>query len=377
MGGTLKTHRIRLIMEPDYGYCRDIVKGIRKFATHGSGWELFLSRMRDVDPQRTWATERCDGIIGLAGGGRTTEAMLSLDIPVVNVSSRAETLLFPSVIQDNHAIGHLAAEHLLERGFTRFTVVGFNSLRFSRERLEGFSDRIGPLDIPIRFIDRIRLEDFDEVRKLEPPMGVFVVTDSLAMRVIHRLIAADRRVPHDMAVIGVDNDDLLCDLAEVPLSSVDPGGERIGYEAAALLHRLIEGEQSPPTEPIRVPPAGVVERMSTQIMALEDPLLAKTMEYIQENACRRMTISDLVKDLEVSRRTLELRFKKRFGHTLHEEIRRVQMRLARSLLQDTDIPVPEVARRCGFSDYTRFISVFGAFVGNSPGRYRKQYRLTS
>lgn len=367
--------KIRLIIAPDYGYSRDLVKGIRKFAAHGNHWQIFFSSFSDIELTREFHGPVCDGAIAIAGAERVDQALRNLGIPVVNASSRSEQLSFPSVIQDNAAIGELAAEHLLERGFTRFAVVTYDGMRFSRERVEGFAQKLQPLGYPLEHISMHAIHDLERLRALEPPVGIFAVSDTLAIRVIQSLLMAKRRVPHEAAVVGVDNDDLMCDLAEVPLSSIDPGGERIGYEAADLLHRLLQGQEPAPTEPIRVPPSGVVERMSTHVMAVDDPLLVQVMEYIHEHACKRMSIDELTEGLDVSRRTLEVRFKRRFGHTLHDEIRRVQMRLARRLLQDTDIPVPEVAKRCGFGDYTRFISVFGSVAGTSPGRYRKHYRL--
>jgi len=180
-------------------------------------------------------------------------------------------------------------------------------------------------------------------------------------------------VPDEVAVVAVDNDELLCELAHPPLSSVIPNTRRTGYEAAALLDRLMSGGKSR-GETHLIPPLGVATRLSTDVLAIEDPHVSRAVRFIREHACDGINVQDVLRAVPQSRRLLEGRFRKLLGRTPHEEILRVQVQRVKQLLTETDLTLDAIAERTGFS-HTEYLSVvFRREVGTPPGRFREQNR---
>jgi LacI family transcriptional regulator len=181
------------------------------------------------------------------------------------------------------------------------------------------------------------------------------------------------RVPEDVAMIGVGNNERLCGLARPPLSSVVLASEQIGYEAAALLDRLIEGEP-PPERPILLPPIGVVARQSSDILAIPDPEVVAAIRMIRQSDLALIQVDDVVRASSVSRRTLELRFRQSLDRGIFEEIQRVRVDRAASLLAGTDMPMSILAKQAGFSNGMHLSSAFRRKRGMTPTAYRRQYR---
>jgi LacI family transcriptional regulator len=199
-------------------------------------------------------------------------------------------------------------------------------------------------------------------------------SDGRAKQLISACVRAGTRIPQDLAVVGVDNDEAMCELAEVPLSSIDPNGRRIGFEAAAMLEKLM-GDGKIEQKLVQIPPAGLVARASSEVLAVSDEEVANAIRYMQVHACDPMRVEDMMGELKVSRRTLEKRFRTIVGRTLHDEIRRLQFEKARKLLSETDLNIPQVATRCGFRDPKRFTTLFREEFGSPPVAFRRHSRL--
>jgi len=194
--------------------------------------------------------------------------------------------------------------------------------------------------------------------------------DKRARHVLEACHTYDLRVPEEVAVIGVDNDDLLCELSTPQLSSIEQDAKRIGYEAIALLDRMMGGEK-PRQRHFLIDPLGVVTRRSTDILAVEDRLVARTMTFIQSGAARGIRVRDVVNDLEVSRSGLETRFKAAMGYTIHAAIRKAQLQRARRMITETNLPMKEIAAGTGFKSVQHMTTLFGKAFGQTPARYRK------
>ena len=197
--------------------------------------------------------------------------------------------------------------------------------------------------------------------------------DNRGREVLEACRAAGLRVPEEMAVVGVDNDELLCELADPPLSSVALNAEAGGYRAAALLDRMMRGRSRKPTR-LTVEPLHVVTRRSTDIVALDDAVVASALHFIHDHAGRPIGIDDVVERVLISRRALEIRFKKVTGRTLLAELRRVRLERARRLLQETDLSLSRVAGAAGYSSESYLTQVFRQELGQTPARYRRQVR---
>jgi LacI family transcriptional regulator len=205
------------------------------------------------------------------------------------------------------------------------------------------------------------------------PLAVMALNDHVAIEVLEACETAQLRVPERVAVLGVDNDQLVTNLTSVPVSSVDSSRERIGYEAAALLDRLIDG-QPKPREPILIPPAGVVTRTSTDILAVPDADVAIAIRYIWAHACEPISVNDVAAETSLSRRRMQDLFLRHVGHTISDEIRRRRVDHAKRLLAETQTKVGLIANQSGFGSAERMSKVFKQVVGLTPHAYRERYR---
>lgn len=207
------------------------------------------------------------------------------------------------------------------------------------------------------------------LRGLPRPLGVLAGNDSCARRVLEACRQLRLRVPDDVAVLGVDNDELTCELAMPPLSSIAQGTEQIGYRAAELLDELMSGRRTQPAHLV-VPPLGLVKRQSTDLQSIDEALVSRALDFVRAHATDPADVSDVVRALDVSRSTLEVRFRARLGRTVYEEIRRVRLQEARRLLLTTRLPLDEVARRSGYRTVHYLCHVFRRELGQTPGQFR-------
>ena len=208
---------------------------------------------------------------------------------------------------------------------------------------------------------------------LPRPIGVFASNDQRGRHVLDAARLAGLRVPEDLAVIGVDNDEMLCEVPTPSLSSVALNLERIGFEGAQLLDRLMAG-QSVPAEPILVEPHGVIARGSTDVLAIDDQLVVDAVRYIRSNVHRPIQVGDVLQQVAVSRKTLEVRFQQALGSTPHAEIQRVRLDRVKQLLVQTDWPLKKIAAQCGFTYAENLHGVFQKQLQMTPKQYREQHR---
>ena len=221
-------------------------------------------------------------------------------------------------------------------------------------------------------IDGRQTEDIARwVRKLPKPIGIMATYDYRAQQLLDGCRRHGIEVPDQVAVIGVDNDELLCELAHPPLTSIIPNTHRTGYEAAALLDGLMSGAPAPSLTHL-IPPLGVATRQSTDVLAIEDPHVARAMRHIRDHACEGIDVADVLHAVPQARRLLERRFKKILGRTPHEEILRVQLDRVKTLLSQTDLSLADIAERTGFEHVEYLSVVFKKKVGVPPSQYRSR-----
>jgi LacI family transcriptional regulator len=210
------------------------------------------------------------------------------------------------------------------------------------------------------------------INSLPKPLGVMAVDDSAAHDLAAACLHSDIPVPEQVAIIGVNNDDLLCESAWPPLSSVEADFSRMGYAAAGLLEKLLNGEKFTASEhTVRLPPLGVVRRMSTDVLAVEDPNVAAALQFIRIHACNPCSVPDILREIPVNRRWLERQFVEKLGRTPHEEITRVRIQTAERLLLRPDLTLPVIAARCGFTAVPNFGQTFRKVTGVTPGQFRR------
>jgi LacI family transcriptional regulator len=375
---------VALMVETSQIYGRQILRGIIRYLRSHQPWSVFLElRELRVAPPAWLKDWRGDGIISRITDPSLAELLRKKRIPVVNLNDVHSGLGLPTIESDHRAIGRLAAEHLLERGFRHFAVCGFTGHAWSRQRLEGFLEALGATASACRVYEspwggrhahpweqeQGRIGDW--LRGLPRPVGVFACNDSRGQHVLDACQRVGLSVPEEVAVIGVDDDVLLCELCDPPLSSVVPNPERVGYEAAALLDRLMTGDKPRRLHEL-IEPLGVATRQSTDVLAIDDPHVAVAVRYIRENACGGVTVRDVLRQVPLSRTILERRFRKYLGRSPQAEIRAVQLKRVQQLLAETELNLERVAELAGYEHPEYLSVVFKRETGQTPGQYRRQ-----
>ncbi len=365
-----------------------MLRGVTDYASQRGNWTF------DANPETF--TVSMQTLAGWSGHGvlapLRTEAQLlaarALGVPVVNLAGTLRRTGLPRVMVDQEAVGRLAAEHLLERGFRRFAYYGQQGAWYSQQRQHGFVQRItrargqcSVLKAPRSFGTRQPwyrwLKPLQEwLATLKPPVGLMAVHDYRTRMVLDACLRLGLRVPNDVALIGVDNDQIACEFCDIPLSSVARNSRREGYEAAALLDRLMAGKR-PPKHDILIPPEGVVGRLSTDTEAIENPHVAAAVRFIREHVDQDFGVEMLEKQTTVSRRYLYYHFKRCLDCTPHQYIDRTRVGRAKQLLADPrKLQLQDIAQACGFSETRRLRLVFQRITGMTPAEYRRSH-LTS
>ena len=377
---------IGLVLQHSYAYYRDVLRGIRRYVEAKPQW-LLTSIAPKQRSLRTLGPLRPAGLIAAVTTRELVRTLPSWRRPVVNIAAVFHGLRFPCVGVHNVQVGRLAAAHFLERGLRHFGFVGSADYLLSSEREAAFCQALreagqtvacheAPAHLAYEPLGQRWARDLGVrrwLRALPKPVGVFVPQDLWAVQVVEACRQVELRVPEDIAVLGVGDDDLYCEVTRPPLSSIVLPAEQIGYEAAALLERMLAGEK-PPREPILLPPTGVATRRSTEVLAIDDVEVVAAVRFIREHAHLPLRVADVLRQVPSGRRTLERRCRRALGRGLGEEIRRTHLEQARRLLASTDLPMKTLAVQAGFSDYSHMAVVFRKDLGISPTAYRRQMR---
>lgn len=377
--------RIGLVLSYSLAYCRGILRGVKAYARTKQDW-IFTPVAPEDDAARLLRQLRPAGIIAHVYSDDLGAALHRLRRPLVNVSGVLADLRVPRVGLDDQAIGKMAAAHLLERGLRHFAFVGHPGHGYSVRRENAFRAAIAAAGHPVssyldpvsHFDPRGRLWALDlRVRRwltaLPRPVGVFACNDLWGAQLSEVCRQAGLAVPEEVAMLGVDNDDLLCELARPSLSSVAVPAEAVGSSAAALLDRLMAGRK-PPRGPTLLGPIGVVSRQSSDVLAIADQDVAEAVRYIRDRGHEPIAIDAILDHVAVSRRSLERRFRRLLGRGIWDEIRRVHMGRAKELLATTSMSMADVAEASGFSDNKHLSVVFRQELAQTPSEYRREHR---
>lgn len=376
--------KVALLIETSNAYARGVLSGVRKYVRIHGPWTVHLSEHGRGDRPPKWLCDwDGDGVLARVESKQIARALGELKVPVVDLSSYRYLPRVPVVTTDDEEIARLAFEHFTERGFRHFAYCGDERFAWSIARGGFFEDlvrRSGAVCNHYRLAAGRNLDGdvetdaiADWLGSLPHPIAVYACYDARGQQVLEACQRAGLSVPEQVAVLGVDNDELLCELAPVPLSSVTPDMQLTGWEAADLLSRSMKGEKIEPAVH-RIPPLGIATRQSTDVTAVEDPHVAKAARFIRERACQGIGVTDVVAAVPLGRRLLEKRFRAMLGRTLRQEITRVQMLRVKELLARTDLPLAEVADRAGFKYVEYLTFAFKREFGTSPSSYRLEHQ---
>ena len=378
---------VALLVETSLASGRDILKGIARYVREHEPWSLYHEPRSLEESLPAWLRHwKGDGIIVRVQNWRIARMVEATGIPAVDVLGVAPRSRLPLVHVDDPQIAWMAADHLLERGFHHFGFLGLKGENWSDRRRDYFRQALrsahrdfSAYEIPRHGVLRLSWERQEDalaewLAGLPKPVGVMVCSDQLGPQLLEACRRARAEVPDDVAVIGVDNDETLCEVCNPPLSSVNAGHRVLGYQAAALLDGLMKGAK-PSVGPILVQPQGVVTRKSTDVLATGDRQIAAALRFIREYACSGITAADVVAQVPVSRSVLQRRFRQELGRSIQEEIINARVKRARQLLAETDLPLIEVAERSGFKHQEYLGAIFKARTGQTPAQYRREASL--
>jgi LacI family transcriptional regulator, galactose operon repressor len=374
--------QVALLIETSNSYSRDLLRGIRSFTREGAEWLIHFTELgRGNVPPAWFKNWHGDGVIARIENTAIEEEVAASGVPVVNVSAQDAGPTWPRVINDSLGVARLAADHLLERGFRHIAYCGDARFAWSFHHEQNFKSLLARNGIECLVYDALPEDsldrDFEQEKishwlgELPKPAGIFACYDIRGQQVLEACRRARLQVPDEVAVIGQHNDELLCELCDPPLSSVIPNPRRAGYEAAVLLDKMMRGIAIP-AEVRTVQPIGVATRQSTDVIAIDDKTLADAVRFIRTNACRGISVEDVLQAAPISRTLLERRFQRYLGRSPYEEILRLRIERVKELLATTDLSMADIASKVGFSGVEYLSAVFKKKQGVSPRLYRRR-----
>lgn len=294
-----------------------------------------------------------------------------LNLPTVDVAAAGEHPQICSVSNDDCRAGEWAGQHLLQGGFEHYYFCGVPELLWSQRRRDGFLKSISPMTFVDSFYESLSwwesTTSSDELAQwlstLPKASAIFCCHDATAVKVSRACDQAGLAIPQHLAIMGVDDDDVLCELSRPPLTSIPLNVQEIGYRAAETLASLMDGEGG---EAVFVSPMSVVERSSTQIYHCKDPLMVEIMQYIFQRSLEGINVANLLMTFGIQRRNLELRFKKAYGTSPLKAMSKVKINRALQLLKVGDLNTKTIAEHCGYQSLGAFHTAFKKFTGHTP-----------
>ncbi|NUQ62620.1 MAG: DNA-binding transcriptional regulator [Pirellulales bacterium] len=379
--------KVVLLLDPSRGYERSLLQGIWRYAHRNGPW-LFIreapyyqrfSGLRSESPRKLASCE-ADGII--AHFRPNIDQIARLGLPMVVVPGMEILPGMVNLVNDDRAIGRMAAEHLHELGLKHFAYAGFDQLRWSLLRRDGFRERLAALGHQVE----CHLVNFQGTRAsagrgaaallrwlrgLPKPAGLMACNDEFALSISELCQAHDIPVPDEVALVGVDNDEIVCELSSPPLSSVAVSAERAGYEAAELLDEMMRGQGA--DRVVKAQASHLVRRRSTDVTAVEDIEVAKALRFIRDNSHRVLQVDDVARVTSLSRRSLADRFRQQLGRTIGDEINHRRVEQITRLLATTDRSVADIAQEIGYFSDKHIARYFHRHTGLTPSQYRQQH----
>lgn len=381
-----ETPRVAVLVETSSTWGRNVCAGIQQYAARHGPWLVFIEPRGSEEQVTLPHGWRGDGVIARMASPRLTRELLDLRIPAVNVSGiRLADNPFPCVTTDLSASGRMAARYFLDRGFRSFAYFSLLGLHYVMTHQQAFAEALREhghaCDVysvkprhgaePDWNLDLAALGGW--LKALPKPVAVLSWNASSSREVLFACQQARLLVPEEVAILSGSDDDLLCAMAHIPISGIQVPAQQIGYKAAELLDGLIQRKKVK-NRLVLIPPSGITARRSSDTLALPDASLAKAVSFVRMNATLPILVTDVSAHAGLSRRALERKFEAALGRSPASEIRRLRLEQARSLLETTDMTVPEVAEKSGFGSPEYLAYIFRNELGMTPLKYRRTAR---
>jgi len=375
--------RIVLLLESSRAFGRQLIIGIARYSRLYGPWSFYkepLDLKSSIPHLTSW---KPDGII--MRDTLITKELLRLKIPtILAIHNSSYPKKLPVIKTNSFSIAKMASEHFIEKGFKNLAFCGFDNYDWSEDRklyFNRFNDKAGLNTYNYLSAENIKQHDWENeqqhmckwLRDLPKPVGIFACNDDRGQHILEVCKLINLKVPEDIAVIGVDNDPMICDIEDPPLTSIALNVESAGFEAAKLLDQLISKKKMVGKQ-ILVNPSHIVQRQSSDILAADDAEVALAVQYIKNNAKNKILVKDLVEATNVSRRTLEKRFKRTIHRTIYNEIQQVRIELISKVLIETDLPISQITSLFNFTDVEHICRFFKKERGIGLREFRKLHR---
>jgi LacI family transcriptional regulator len=372
-----------LLVETSREFGRQLIIGIARYSRFHGPWSFYkepIDLKSSIPRLTSW---KPDGII--MRDSLIKNELIKLRIPTILVqhdSSYSKDL--PVVTTDSFSIAKMASEHFIERGLKNFAFCGFDNYEWSNYRKHffckhntksGFKTYVysSPKNIRMHDWEKEQSHVSDWLKTVPKPVGLLACNDDRGQHILEVCKRLSLKVPEDVAVIGVDNDPMICDIGDPPLTSIALNVESAGYEAAKLLDQMIDNQEIK-AQPINVSPTHIVHRQSTDLLAVSDPEVVVAIRFIKENAKNKILVDDVVKITRIGRRSLEQRFRKTIHRSIYDEIRKVRVEMISKLLIETDLPISHISSLFNFTDVEHISRYFKKEKGIGLREFRKLHQ---
>ena len=367
--------RVALLVETSLGSGREILRGIARYAQQSDQWQLFHAArgLEEKVPEwlRKWSG---DGVIARIQDEAMARELKKLNLPVVDVLGVAGATGFPLVHVDDERIGSEVARYFMDRGYRNFGFYGIAGENWSLRRGDAFRascERAATTQgVGVLQADRGEVGDVGEwLKSLPKPVAIMVSSDQRGLELLEACREENLEVPERVAVVSVDNDVPLCEISSPPLTSVRAGHQRVGFEAAQLLGRMMQGG-SGPDEPLLVPPTGIVTRQSSEGQAIDDVVVARGLHFLHGHLGEAMNNQSIASAAGVSRTVFQRRFRQAMGTSVRDYLTQQRLKRARDLIENSELTFVDIAQRCGFKHQEYLGYVVQKHFGTTPGKMR-------
>jgi LacI family transcriptional regulator len=382
-------YKIILLIDFAEEYSKSLLKGIAQYSKANGPWvfcrmPLFQRETIGLEGILDWAKEwGADGIIGQFYNEEGIEKFTAAGIPVIAQDFKERFKVIPNITGAHKEAGEIGADYFLKKGFKNFAFYGFKDIVWSRERAEGFEERVAKAGHKVHYFERV-MDRSSEIwyykpsalsqwlKSLPKPIALMACDDNQGQHITEACRHSNIRIPEEVAVLGVDNDEMVCEFSDPPLSSIGQDAEKGGYDAAKLLHEMIKNGTTEFYD-IIVRPTQIVTRQSTDIYATNDVLISTSLKYIHQNIEKNLQVNDIVKQVPLSRRALEKRFLDITGYPIYKYIFNLRIEKMCNKLLETNLTVFEIALDMGLSDSKNIARQFKQIKGCTPIEYRNQF----
>lgn len=379
-----KLTQVAVMIETFTSSGRSVIRGIANYADQKGNWRLLLDPRDHEQRSALPAGWEGEGIIARITNRLVFEEIAARQTPVVDVDDILPDLPgVSSIITDEDALAEQALAHLLDRGFGHFAYFAPPSNQYSKARGEAFGRLVEKEGYSYQeykpgYRAERKIGWMEQQRRvsrwlaaLPRPVAILTVDAERARQLADICYMTQLKVPDQIAILAGDAHELMCEISSPPLSHVNVASERIGFDAAAMLDRMMAGQPGP-KKPIKVPPQGITARQSTDLLAIDDPTVVEALRFIRTHAHRGIVVEDILREIPISRRSLEIQFRNYLDRSPAREIRRVQLERSKELLKKRELSISEVAYACGFANATRFGVAFKKETQTTPLGYRRE-----